>query len=321
MPVEQKFTCEVKCEGFKSQAVVVEYDKLGRPVKYTDADANSSTTTYDVDGRPVTTTDGRGTQTRTYDSTSGLLTTLEDSAAGTFTVACDADGNMIEEKLPNGLAEKTTYDEAGAPTALSYVKTSCPGKCTWIEESNERSIYGQILAQKSLGSSEQYSYDKVGRLTTSKETPTGGGCTTHIYAFDADSNRTSLTSRAPEPNNSCKTSGGSVTSYSYDAADRLTGELSYDSFGRITSLPGKYAGGSTLETTFYSNEMIASQSQGGVTNNYELDATGRVRRRVQNGGSGATEIFHYAMASNSTAWEYNASSATGRATSPESVGG
>jgi RHS repeat-associated protein len=309
LPVEQKFTCEVKCEGFKSQAVVVEYDKLGRPVKYTDADANSSTTTYDIDGRPVTTTDGKGTQTRTYDSTSGLLTKLEDSAAGTFTAAYDADGGMTEEGLPDGLVAKTTYDEAGAPTALSYVKTSCTEKCTWLEESNERSIYGQILSQKSLASGESYVYDKAGRLTSAKETPSGGGCSTRLYAYDADSNRTSLTSRAPEANGSCKASGGSETNYSYDAADRLTGEeITYDSFGRITSLPGKYAGGSKLETTFYSNEMIATQSQGGVTNSYQLDATGRVRERTRTGGGNPTEVFHYAMASDSTAWEDRGSS-------------
>lgn len=304
LPVEQKFTCEVKCEGFDSQAVVVEYDKLGRPVKYTDADANSSTTIYDVDGRPVTTTDGKGTQTRTYDPTSGLLTKLEDSAAGTFTAAYDAEGNMTEEGLPDGLVAKTTYDETGHPAALSYVKTSCSEKCTWLEESNERSIYGQILAQKSLASGEQYSYDKAGRLLNAQETPTEGGCTTRIYTYDQDSNRTSLTSRTPEPNGSCKTSGGSETKYQYDAADRLTGEeIAYDSFGRVTSLPGKYAGGSTLETTFYSNEMIATQSQGGVTNSYQLDATGRVRERTRTGGGNPTEIFHYAMASDSTAWE------------------
>ena len=106
-------------------------------------------------------------------------------------------------------------------------------------------------------------------------------------------------------------SGGSETKYSYDAGDRLTGEeITYDSFGRITTLPGKYAGGSALETTFYSNEMIASQSQGGVTNNYELDATGRVRRRVQKAGTESTEIFHYSLASDSASWAYRPSSST-----------
>jgi RHS repeat-associated protein len=304
MSVEQKFTCETSCEGFDSQATVVAYDKLGRPVKYTDADGNTSETTYDFLGRPVKTSDGKGIQTFGYDATSGLLTKLEDSAAGVFTAAYNADGAMTERGLPDGLVAKTTYDETGKPTALSYTKTTgCTEKCTWLEESQERSIYSQVLTQKSLGSSQQYSYDKVGRLTLVHDTPTGGGCTTRAYAFDADSNRTSLTTRAPGAGGACTESGGTKQSYSYDAADRLTDSgIVYDSFGRITSLPAKDAGGSTLSTSFYSNEMLATQSQGGLTNSYQLDATGRVRQVVQTGTKAGTEIFHYALASDSTAW-------------------
>jgi RHS repeat-associated protein len=289
---------------FDSQAIVIAYDRLGRPIEYDDADGNLSTTTYDLLGRPVKTSDGKGTQTFGYDSTSGLLTKLEDSAAGTFTAAYNADGAMTEEGLPDGLVAKTTYDETGAPTALSYTKTTnCTEKCTWLEESEERSISGQVLAQKSLASSRQYSYDKAGRLTLAHETPTGGGCTTRAYAFDADSNRTNLTTREPGIGGVCAESGGTKQSYEYDAADRLIGGgTKYDSFGRITSLPAVDAGGSTLTTSFYSNEMIATQSQGGLTNSYQLDATGRVRQVTQSGSKEGTEVFHYALASDSTAW-------------------
>ncbi len=305
MPVEQKFTCETGCEGFDSQVVTAIYDKLGRPVEYGDADGNISTVSYDLLGRPLTTTDGKGTQTFGYDSTSGLLTKLEDSAAGTFTAAYDADGNMTERGLPNGLLAKTTYDETGAPSKLTYTKvTSCTEKCTWLEESVERSIYGQILNQTSLSSTQQYSYDKAGRLTLVKDTPQGGSCTTRQYLYDADSNRTKLTTRAPGIGGACDTSSeGAPQSYSYDAADRLTDSgIVYDSFGRITSLPAKDAGGSTLTTSFYSNEMVAVQSQNGLTNSYQLDATGRPRQVIQTGTKEGTEVFHYAVASDSTAW-------------------
>ncbi|HEX5142150.1 MAG TPA: DUF6531 domain-containing protein, partial [Dehalococcoidia bacterium] len=171
LPVEQKYTCETKCEGFDNQAVVMAYDKLGRPIQYTDADGSTSLMEYDLLGRPAMVYDGKGLQEFFYDSKSGLLTELEDSNAGTFTAAYDADGNMFERRLPNGLVAKTTYDEVGAPTKLSYVKLGCSEKCTWLEESNERSIHGQILSQASLGSSQQYSYDKAGRLTLVKDTP------------------------------------------------------------------------------------------------------------------------------------------------------
>jgi RHS repeat-associated protein len=294
-------------EGTKSldsQAVVIAYDKLARPVQNTDADGNTSKTTYDLLGRPATIFDGKGTQTFGYDETSGALSAMSDSAAGTFTASYDADGRMMEEGLPDGLVAKTTYDEAGQPTKRTYTKVvSCTEKCTWVEESNERSIYGQILSQTSLSSSEQYSYDGAGRLTLAEETPKGGGCTTRQYFFDADSNRTKLTTRAS--GGECDTkSTGTSQEYKYDAGDRLIGPetVTYDSFGRITKLPAKFAGGSTLETSFYSNEMLASQSQGGLTNAYQLDGAGRPRQVTQSGTKTGTEVFHYSLASDSTAW-------------------
>jgi RHS repeat-associated protein len=309
MPEAQELFC--KCEvDIDSRAVVIAYDKLGRPAKYTDADGNSSETTYDLLGRPVKVSDGKGAQTFGYDETSGLLVAMNDSAAGTFTASYNAEGRMIEEGLPDGLVAKTTYDEAGQPTKRAYTKVlSCSEKCTWLEESNERSIRGQILSQTSLYSSEEYSYDGVGRLELVKETPKGGGCTTRQYLFEGeagkDSNRTKLTTRAPGAGGACETkSTGTSQEYKYDAADRLTGPeaMTYDSFGRITKLPAKFAGGSTLETTFYSNEMVASQSQGGLTNTYQLDAAGRPRQVIQTGSKTGTEVFHYSLASDSTAW-------------------
>ncbi len=299
MPVEQKFTCETGCEGFKSQASAAEYDKLGRPVKYTDADGNTSVLTYNLDGQIATSADAKGSQKYGYDSVSGLLTALEDSSAGTFTAAYDADGNLTEEGLPDGILAKTTYGETGAPTSLTYTKVGCE-KCTF-EEKEGSSIYGQVLTEESTRGTRQYSYDKAGRLTWAKETPLGGSCTTRQYLYDSDSNRTKLTTRGPS--GVCDTSSeGTSQSYKYDAGDRLEGEVTYDSFGRITKLPGKYAGGGALETSFFTNNMVATQTQSGVTNTYELDALGRQRQRIQTGGIKGTEIFHYDGPSDSVAW-------------------
>jgi RHS repeat-associated protein len=304
-PTTQRFVCETGCEGFDNQAVTTSYDTLGRVTAYQDADGNTSTASYDLLGRPVTTSDGKGTQTRVYDPTSGLLTELQDSAAGTFTASYDADGNLVERGLPDGLVAKTTYDETGEPVHLSYNKmTNCVLNCTWLDFGAERSIYGQVLAQSSTLSSQQYSYDKAGRLNLVKDTPQGGSCTTRSYSYDADSNRTALVTRAPGLGGVCDTtSGGTTQSYSYDAGDRLLGTgMSYDNFGRITSLPSAYAGGGTLTTSYFNNDMVASQSQGGITNTFQLDGALRQRQRVQTGGSGGTEVFHYANGSDSPAW-------------------
>ncbi len=292
--------------SFDSQETSTEYDKLGRPVKYADADGNVSTTEYDQLGRPVLTSDGKGMQALRYDSTSGVLVELEDSAAGVFSAKYNAEGAIDEELLPNGLTAQTTFDATGAEAGLKYTKLSgCSSKCTWLEFAAERSAQGQILHQSSTLSSETYAYDKAGRLTLAEETPAGSGCTTRSYSFDADSNRTSMVTRAPGGGGACDTkSEGTTQKYSYDAADRLTGEsIVYDSFGRITSLAGQYAGGSTLTTSFYSNEMVASQSQGAVTNTFQLDSELRQRQRMQMGGSlEGAETLHYAGPSDAPAW-------------------
>jgi RHS repeat-associated protein len=308
-PLVQRFKqqcAEGSCTPTDVQALTTTYDKLGRPSTYEDADGNVSSITYDLLGRPVTTSDGKGIQTSTYDPTSGLLIKLEDSGAGTFTAAYDADGNMVEEGLPDGLLATTTYDETGQPTHLAYEKkTFCSLSCTWLDFGAERSIYGQVLNQTSLASTQQYSYDKAGRLTQVKDTPQGGGCTTRSYSFDADSNRTKLITRAPGVGGACDlASQGTPQSYSYDAADRLTGTgITYDNYERITSLPAAYAGGSTLTSTYYVNDLTRSQSQNGITNTYELDGAMRQRTRVRTGGSEAgTEVYHYAGGSDSPTW-------------------
>ncbi len=302
MPEIKRFSSS-SCD---TQEVKTTYDALGRVTKYQDADGGTATTSYDLLDRPVTTSDGKGIQARTYDPTSGLLVKLEDSAAGIFTAAYDADGNMVEEGLPNGLLAKATYNEVDEPVHLSYEKkTFCTLSCTWLDFSVEQSITGQILAQSSLSSSQQYTYDKAGRLALVKDTPQGGGCTTRSYSYDADSNRTALITRQPGIGGACDTSSqGSPQSYSYDAGDRLIGSgISYDNFGRITSLSGNYAGGGMLTTSYYSNDLVATQSQGEITNSYQLDAALRQRQRTQTGGSEpSTEIMHYAGGSDSPAW-------------------
>jgi len=314
IPTTQRFKCATSCTGFDDQALTATYDTLGRVTAFQDADGNTATTTYDLLGRPVTTSDGKGTQTRIYDAVTGLLIELQDSAAGGFTASYNADGEIIEQGFPNGLLSKTSYNEAGAPIHRSYVKTMCSVGCTWLDFDLEESIYGQVVAQTSTLSSQQYSYDKLGRLKQTLDTPQGGSCVTRSYNYDANSNREKLITRAPGLGETCDTtSAGTPQSYSYDGADRLLGTgLTYDNFGRITSLPAAYAGGSgALTTEYFSNDMVAKQVQGGITNTFQLDAMGRQRQRLQ-GGSGleGTEVFHYASSSDSPAWTARASAWT-----------
>lgn len=306
-PLSQQFVCKANCEGFDPQKVTTAYDKLGRPYAYEDADANKSNVLYDLMGRPVYAWDGKGSQTVKYDETSGVATEMTDSAAGTFKATYNADGKLISQLLPNGLAQKIEYDPEGTAVGLKYVKeTGCSSACEWLKFAREDSIAGQVLRETSTLGTYEYAYDKDGRLTLSKETPTGEGCTTRAYTFDKDSNRLSKTTRGPKKEGGgCDTeSTGTKQSLEYDNSDHLVGEgVEYDGLDRITSLPAKYSGAGTLTTSYYVNDLTRSQTQEGITNTYELDADLRERERKRTGGTEAgTAIYHYAAGSDSPAW-------------------
>jgi RHS repeat-associated protein len=305
VPQEQKFVCEgdeAECTGFDSQATTTKYNSLGQVEKYVDADGNETETTYDAYGRPSTVTDPRGTETLHYDEASGVLTSMDVSDMGTFTATYDADGDLIERGLPNGLTARTTYNQAGEPTRLSYAKTSsCGESCTWYEEALERSIEGRIISDDGSLVQDHYAYDKAGRLTEAQETPTEGQCTSRAYTYDGDSNRLTKTTRSPGVGGACATSGGTTQKYEYDEADRLIGPT-YDAWGRIISLPAEFAGGKALTTEYFANDMVATQTQNGVTNTFQLDATGRQRQREQTGGVAGVEVFHYDGPGDSPSW-------------------
>lgn len=300
LATKQQFVCSPECAA---KATTGTYNSIGQLTEYEDADGNKTKFTYDIDGRPKTVSDAKGTQTYGYAEASGALTRLEDSGAGTFTAGYDADGDLIERALPNGLTARTTFNEVDEPTKLSYTKTtSCGASCTWLEETLERSIFGQVRSDNGTLVNDSYSYDAAGRLEEAQETPSEGKCVTRKYAYDADSNRLSKTTYEPGLG-TCATSGGAVQNYKYDKGDRLqaTG-LTYDAWGRITSLPGEFAGGKTLNTTYFSDDMVATQTQNAVTNTFELDAGLRQRQRVQAGGVAGTEVFHYDGPGDSPSW-------------------
>ncbi|HET7120213.1 MAG TPA: RHS repeat-associated core domain-containing protein [Solirubrobacterales bacterium] len=306
MPTTQRFACEPsECAGFDTQATTTNYDALGRVSSYEDADGNKAETVYDSFGRPSSFSDGKGSQSLEYDPVTGLLIKLTDSAAGAFTASYDADGNMVRRGLPNGLTAESTYDATDALVGLTYTKAaSCGVSCTWLSFSIDQSIYGQTLSEVSTLGSDRYAYDRAGRLIEAQETPTGGNCTARSYSYDKDSNRLSLTTRTATLGGACGSGSSTEKKYSYDQADRLVDAgVVYDNFGRITSLPAADAGGNGLTSSYFATNMVAVQSQGGVTNTFGIDASGRQRSRLQGGaGLEGTEVFHYDNPGDSPGW-------------------
>jgi RHS repeat-associated protein len=295
-------------EGGVTSTITRDYDALGRVTGYHDADSNNATTTYDLLDRPVTTDDGKGTQTFTYDTAidpRGVVTSVLDSAAGTFSTRYDADGQVSTQGYPNGMEARTTYDEVGKATALAYVKTTNrSSSCTWLDFQATYSVHDQAFGFASAVSSQSLSYDGAGRLKVVQDTPSGAGCTIRGYDYDADGNRTTLNTKAPAADGTCDTAAtGTTASHSYDAADRITGAgYTYDAFGRITAVPAADAGGTALTASYYTSDMVRSLTQASTTRTWTLDPNRRLRVRTDSGGATGTRTNHYDGDGDSPAW-------------------
>ncbi len=290
-------------EGGQTQTVTTSHDSVGRPVTYTDSQGLVTSTSYDLLGRPVQVSNGPSTQTLSYHPTTGMLTGLGDSDAGSFTASYDPDGNLASKTYPNGLRADFLYDEAAVATGLTYTKeTNCSSNCVWFEEQVSESIHGQWTTHDSSLSGQDYSYDRVGRLTGVRDT-VAGECATRAYAYDANSNRTAMTAYEPGAGGACSTSSGSSTqASSYDGADRIANDgFEYDAFGRTTRVPATHSGGGPIEYSYYINDMVASIAQDGVSKAYTLDPGGRQRQTIPGGGTNHVEKLLYSDDSDSPA--------------------
>lgn len=276
----------------------VGYDNVGRQDSYVDADGNTSTTTYDIASRVDIETDGKGSQDFGYDATRGLATSMVDSQAGTFGVTYDLDENIIGKTYPGGLQADILFDAVQSPTSLVYTKGT-----VWFSEQVDESIHGQWRHRDSTLSDQDYTYDNASRLTRVADTVTGQGCKTRTYTYDANSNRQTLQSRNPGAGGACDTTSTPTIQTSFwDFADRNNSAgFVHDIYSRATTVPASHAGGSALQTSYYVNDMVRSQTQGGVTKGFVLDADKR-RYRASLPNGAAQEIYHYADDSDSPAW-------------------
>jgi RHS repeat-associated protein len=284
------------------------YDALGRLTSYTDADANVATTTYDIADRPLTVSDGKGTETIAYNQGSerrGLPTTITDSAVGAFTATYDSNGGLAQQAYPNGATATLTTDEAGTPTRLVYAKSGA----VWLDFQNAPGSTGRLATTASTLSQQAYRYDNAGRLSHVEDT-TSGSCTTRDYGFDADSNRTSLTTRPSLSGGDCATTGGVTTSHAYDSADRITDAgYTLDPLGRITQAPAADAGGQALSASYFVNDRIQSLTQNGRIKTWTLDPLNRARVQTDTLDA-STRTNHSANDSDSPAWTADTSTSS-----------
>ncbi|MEV7280409.1 DNRLRE domain-containing protein [Streptomyces sp. NPDC093111] len=285
------------------------YDRLGRVLTYDDGAGNVTTTSYDLLDRPVRVADSApSTTVFGYDTDKeprGLATSMTDSVAGTFTAAFGPEGQFVRGALPGGYTLTVDRDELGQETSRAYTRDS-DGQVA-LSDSANYSIHGQILDRtKTAGetTTQRYDYDGLGRLTRADDRAGDGACTRRAYTFDANSNRTGLTTSVSASGDPCADTGASTTSYGYDSADRLVGTgVSYDEFGRTTH----QASGASIE--YHVNDMVRRQTSGTERQTWDLDATGRLASwtKESQGTDGTWSQFehkinHYGTAGDSPSW-------------------
>jgi RHS repeat-associated protein len=301
-------------EATSEGAIGEEYNNVGQLASYTNAQKKITTYEYEPekDDRLLKTTDERGYQSLGYSETTGLVSSLQDSGAGTFNATYDPEGNLVSESMPNALVATTTRNSAGEPTSLAYVKqNTCSEHCNWLTDTVTPSIHGQWASQEttlatSTLDSQSYSYNEAGWLAQVQETPGGGKCATRLYGYNADGDRTSLTRRPPASGGGCGTEGGEVEEHAYDTTDRLLDAgTAYNPFGDITSLPAEDAGGTgPLTSSFYTDGQLAAQEQGGQSNSYKLDPARRTSETVATGHTTSTFDDEYDGPGSAPSWLY-----------------
>ena len=233
-------------------------------------------------------------------------------AAGTFSASYDVENNPVSETMPNALVATITRNPVGEPVGLEYCKeTHCSESGRWYYDNVVPSIHGQWATQTSSLGTDNYSFNEAGWLTRTQETPTGKGCATRLYAYNADEDRTSLTRRPPGAGGACATEGGEVEEHAYDTADRLLDAgTAYNPFGDITALPAADAGGSELKSGFYADGQLASQEQE-VTEHakkfiqsigYELDPARRTNETITTGNTSSDVTDQYEGPASTPGW-------------------
>ncbi len=311
--------------GGKTETIASKYNTLGQLVTYTDAAGGITEYAYEeggddrlkkigMDGVEGEKEREKGSQTYSYDPTTGFMTKLVDSAAGEFTATYDAEGRMLTDGYPDGLTATYTYNQVGAATGIEYVKSAhCATKCpeTWFSDTALSSIHGQTLSQTSTLAKESYLYDEAGRLTETQETPAGKGCKARIYAYNEESDRTSETTRE-SATETCPTEGGTAETHSYDTANRLddTG-TTYEALGNATKLPAADAGEHALTSTYYVDSQLATQEQNGKSIKYSYDPAGRaLETEAKEGATTTASVSHYSGPGEALTWASEASGGT-----------
>lgn len=287
-------------------SITREYDLLGRLASYTDADGGTTVNEFDRFGKSVKVSDPTGNSTFAYDRAAeprGLLTSVTDNVAGTFSAKYSPDGQLTELKYPGGLTRTDRLNANLEPVERTFTRDS-DGAVVYSESVTENTA-SQWVNHTYTGGSKAYRYDRLGRLTRAQQDTTmTDGCVTRTYAYDNRTNRIGSSRFVPALDGTCDETGTPVSeTHAYDTADRLTDAgYVYDAYGRTTALPGG------LTNAYFANDMVQRQQLDDARQTWTLDPAHRFRAfttetQVDGNWVNATsKLNHYGDDSDEVRW-------------------
>ncbi|WP_102162435.1 DNRLRE domain-containing protein [Brevibacterium luteolum] len=281
----------------KAGSYAAAYDSGGKLIRQTMPGGVEQTSSYDINGT-MTGLTYAGTITNGEDTTTGAWLSWQidtdvldrtvrmrapdgrsanaDDAAGDLEYTYDPAGRLIQ-----------TIDRTGATSPLPDPGTG-PGDTDDSGDGEEPSDPG---------------ISPEGTPPVDAAAP--AGCVVRNYTFDANSNRTALTTAAgPE----CGTENAETVkkTWSHDDADRITGDYTYDQLGRITKLPAgdaPHPEHGDIGIEYFADDLAAKITQGDTSTAFTLDPEGRRSQETSTTGNNSTTLHrHYSDSSDNPGW-------------------
>jgi len=245
------------------------YDALNRVMEADTGSANQPTTaikyTYDANGNRRTMTDPSGGVTNyTYDSLS-LLASITDPTSFKATYSYDDSGRRTNLTFSNGMTTSYTYNAARKLTSM--VHQSSAGALTFNYAYDR---VGNRISRTDGAGLNTYNYDSLYRLVGSIHPES----TNPAEAFSLDSVGNRITSHLS-------------TTYSNDAANRLTADAQfdyvYDLNGNLSKKTLRANGNVTTYSYDGENQLTQIVAPGNVSTTYRYDGVGRRIEKNVNG--------------------------------------
>jgi len=256
-------------EGLRTQAGGdgYGYDAQGRLTMETKTNGDTLAYGYDARGNRTSVTTSEGTTTYTYDVLDRLSTVSD--AAGTTDYTYDAVGSLASTTYPNGVSTAYVYDDLNRLVQMTNTSPSgLISSYTYTLGAAGNRLQVTEFGPATTGRTVTYVYDAVYRLTQETiDEPGTVNDQTIVYTYDPVGNRTQMDR------------DGTVTTYAYDANDRLLSETT---------------GGVATAYAYSNNGNLLTRTTGGTIDAYDYDAENHLTSAdVDSGGNPGLVSFTY----------------------------